>query len=114
MGIVKSKKFVRNNVFWPNINNDLENLVNNCMICNKYRNNNQKEPLMPHEISKFPWEKIGIDLFELDGKIYLVVVDYFSRYFELASLNHNSKCDQIILHLKNIFFTSRDSIVPNE
>ncbi|RXN12172.1 Transposon Ty3-G Gag-Pol poly [Labeo rohita] len=49
-----------------------------------------------------PWEKVGMDLFHLKGNNYLVVIDYYSNYPELALLlNMSSKC--VITHAKSIF-----------
>jgi len=30
-----------------------------------------------------PWEKIAVDIFEFDRKHYLILVDYFSNFFEV-------------------------------
>ncbi|CAB4037995.1 Retrovirus-related Pol poly from transposon, partial [Paramuricea clavata] len=42
-----------------------------------------KETLISHEVPDRPWGKIATDLFEFDGKEYLVTVDYFSIFFEI-------------------------------
>ena len=34
---------------------------------------------MSHEIAERLWEKIGTDLYTIDGNDYLIVVDYFSN-----------------------------------
>ena len=44
-------------------------------------------------LSARPWERLGADLFHLDGVTYLLIVDYFFRYPEvikLASLTSKS------------------------
>lgn len=33
------------------------------------------------------WQRVGTDLFFWEKKIYLLIVDYFSRYIEVAHLN---------------------------
>jgi hypothetical protein len=45
LGIDKCQYRARQCIYWPNINNDIKNLVLNCEICLKFRNSNIKEPL---------------------------------------------------------------------
>ena len=40
--------------------------------------------------------KVGADLFLLGSKTYLLVVDYFSRYVEIAQLSHTRSTDVIV------------------
>ncbi|CAB4045661.1 Hypothetical predicted protein, partial [Paramuricea clavata] len=47
---------------------------------------NQQEPLRPHEIPSRPWQKVGTDLFDWNGKPHLIVADYYSRYPEVSEL----------------------------
>ena len=37
-----------------------------------------------------PWDKVGADYFSLAGKDYLLVVDYFSKYPEVAMMESKS------------------------
>lgn len=102
-GIQSCQRLARGSVYWPNLNSDIEKYVSMCQICLTYRRNNSKQPLMPHDYKLLPWNKVGIDLFDLNGKKYLIVVDYFSKYIELAYLPTGSKSDIVITHLKSIF-----------
>ena len=45
---------------------------------------------------------MGTDLFEWNKSTYLLVVDYYSRYIEVAKLRSTS-VDEVILHTKSIF-----------
>ncbi|KAK3101707.1 hypothetical protein FSP39_005714 [Pinctada imbricata] len=49
-----------------------------------------------------PWQRIGTDLCEHDGKQYLIVMDYFSRYIEIVHLNSITSAN-VIGKLKNMF-----------
>ena len=57
---------------------------------------NQKETLRQHSNGQRPWVKVGIDLFELDGRQYLVTVDYFSSFIEVDYLTSTTAKDVII------------------
>lgn len=73
-------------LFWPGMSSQIINTVANCSVCNQFQNAQQKEPLMPHAIPSLPWQKIGADLFQFDGKSYLMLVDYYSKFFEMSLL----------------------------
>ena len=60
------------------------------------------EPLMPSPLPTRPWQKVGTDLFEWKKTDYVLVVDYYSRYIEIAKLT-SSTAAGVIVHLKSIF-----------
>ena len=68
-------------VFWLGMSKDMKLLTDNCNICQALKPCNPNEPLRQHNEGRYPWEKCGVDLFELNGKTYLIVVDYFSKFF---------------------------------
>ena len=51
-----------------------------------------------------PWKRIATDLFELNGKVYLIVTDYYvySQWFEIEEL-HNETSQVVIQALKELF-----------
>lgn len=49
-----------------------------------------------------PWEKIGCDLFDLDGKDYIILCDYYSNFFEMKQLNKTTSTS-VIKFLKENF-----------
>ena len=58
---------------------------------------------MPHTIPDRPWSKISADLFQLDGNSYLVMVDHYSDYIDLESLNTNTSANTVIRAMKRQF-----------
>ena len=58
-----------------------------------------KEPMICHEIPTSLWEEIAVDLFELNGRDYMITVDYFSSSFEIDSLTTKT-VDEVIGKLK--------------
>ena len=54
---------------------------------------------MTHEISGRSWEKVGADLYTIDGQEYLIIVDYFSSFWEIDHL-HDTKASTAIKKLK--------------
>lgn len=102
LGIEKCKLRVRESMFWPNINTQLEDYISNCQACLTFKNENRKETLIPHDVPSRAWSKIGVDVFHFNGEKYLIGVDYYSKYVEIAKLNTLTS-EAIILELKNIF-----------
>ena len=102
LGIEKCKSRARDVLYWPRMNSEIHDLVSKCSICLENHSSQQKEPMIPHEIPRTPWEIVGTDLFSFKGREYLVIVDYYSRYPEIALLK-NSTSKEVIMHCKSIF-----------
>lgn len=102
-GINKCIQRANTAVFWPRMNLEIENYVNKCEHCQKFGNSKTKETLIVQEVIEIPWYKIGMDIFELRGEHYLIVVDYYSKYVEIKSLNNNLTSSNVITKLKSIF-----------
>ena len=62
-------------LYWPGMTGDIKQYISTCEICQSYQSSNQPESLQPHELPSRQWEKTGVDLFELEGKDYMVTVD---------------------------------------
>ena len=102
LGIEKCKRRARDILYWPGISSQIQDAVLTCATCNMYQRKNQKEPLIPHSIPDRPWSKVGADIFELQQKQYLVIVDYYSGFVELDLLTHTTS-KQVINHCKSQF-----------
>ncbi|CAB4024842.1 sec1 family domain-containing 2 [Paramuricea clavata] len=92
----------RESIFWPGMNSQIEELVSNSSTSLHHASANQRKPLHPHEIPSRPWQKVGTDLFDWNGKPHLIVVDYYSQYPEVSELR-NTKARTVINKTKSIF-----------
>lgn len=102
LGKEKTKNRAREIMYWPGLSRDIDNMIANCDTCARYANSNQKQPIRQHDIPERPWQKVAMDLFEIKGKHFLCVVDYFSKYPEVVHIQ-NLSSESIIIELKNIF-----------
>ena len=56
------------------------------VLCVKYKPENGREPLL-HQVPDGPFLKVAMDLFHYNGADYVIMVDCFSTYPEIARLN---------------------------
>ena len=89
-------------VFWPGMGAQIEDTVSSCSTCSKYQRKNTKEPLLPHSAPSRPWERVGTDLCELNGRHYLVLVDYYSNFIEFDHLKETTS-EKVIEFCKSQF-----------
>ena len=77
-------------------------MVQQCQICAKLTIPHE-EPMIVSQPPDYPWQKVGSDLFKLNGQKYLLlVVDYFSRFLEVTKLSTTTSV-AIIHVLKTTF-----------
>jgi hypothetical protein len=76
-------------VYWPGLATQLAEVVDSSNECNK-NSSPHREPLVPLELPNYPWQKVALDVADIKGRQYLVIVNYFSRYPEVFPLNNLS------------------------
>lgn len=102
LGIEKCKRRARDVLYWPCMHKDIEAYVQCCETCQRHRYQQPKEPMRPHEKPQQPWRKVGMDLVQIKGKDYLLVMDYHSNYPELAGLS-DTTAERVVAHVKAMF-----------
>ncbi|UYV68861.1 hypothetical protein LAZ67_6001298, partial [Cordylochernes scorpioides] len=101
-GINNTIALAKGFIYRPGMNKEIEELINNCSICQQTSIANLKEPLLPHQAPEYPWQKVGIDIFQIESSKYLLIADYFSKYPEIYQLQ-DMTTDTIIRRLKRTF-----------
>lgn len=103
-GITKTKSILRDRVWWPRLDTDVENFVAACKACTLTGRTSFPTPMERSDMPEAPWDKLAIDFSgpyaQHGGKYLLVVVDYFSRYLTIAEVETTSfKCVEKALNL---------------
>ena len=102
LGSDKCIERARQSLFWPGISANIREMVARCVLCQRFANQQQREPLQPHEIPDLPWNKVGMDILEFRSKSFLIVVDFYSHFPELRLLKQK-RSEDVIAALKSIF-----------
>ena len=101
-GIAKCRERAKNSVRWPGLSREIQDLVQQCRVCALQREN-KPEQLITTPLPDRPWQAVATDVFELKGVDYLIVIDYFSRYDEIAAMQTTTKSSEVIRELKSTF-----------
>ena len=101
-GITKCKARARELLYWPRMSQHIESFVSACDVCCRFQNENQREPLISHDIPNARFYKVGVDIMTFKNVDYLVVVDYFSKFPEMIVLPDKT-AKTVVEHLKCIF-----------
>lgn len=104
-GIVKTKSLLREKVWWPNIDKEVETMIKSCIPCLSVSNSDPPEPMKTHVMSG-PWEKVHVDLCGPfpSGEYILGIVDANSRWPELHIIKSTTS-DTIVDCLDRTFTT---------
>ena len=103
LGIEKCRLHARASVFWPNMNKDIAQMVNSCEKCQVNAGAQANDyPVNFAKSAHFPMHRIGTDLFDFNGKQFLIMVDYYSSYPWVRRLRNISSASCIDA-LKSVF-----------
>ena len=95
IGIGGCLRRARELLYWPRINAEVRDYVSKCSVCQTYQPEQCREELQPHELPSRPWSKLGADIFELGSQQFLIMVDYWSSYFEVQELKRSTSASVI-------------------
>ena len=103
-GIVKTKCRLRSKVWWPKVDADAEKLCKSCHCCQAVSEYSAPEPMARAYPPSGPWQDCAADILGPlpSGENLLVVVDYYSRYFEVVILRSTTST-KVINSLQPIF-----------
>lgn len=71
-------------------------------VCEKFKRNNSKEPLVQENTPEYPWQRVSVDLFEYAGYDYISIIDAYSGYL-YANKIENKSSKHICEVLRNVF-----------
>ncbi|UYV77890.1 K02A2.6-like [Cordylochernes scorpioides] len=81
-GMSKMKSVARSHFWWPNLDNEIEFLVNRCRNCQQVRDGPNRVKWQPWIWAVRPWQRIHIDYANKDNINLLIVVDSHSKWVE--------------------------------
>ena len=90
-------------VYLLQIDNDIENLRRSCQECEKDRPSNPAQPLEHLPAPNYAFEFISADWFDLNGDKFLVLVDWYSGYFEVKGPVNSPDANAVICYLREWF-----------
>jgi hypothetical protein len=102
------KALARSHVWWPGLDNDIEQQVKSCKGCQSIRNAPEEAPIHPWEFPMKPWQRIHVDFAgPFMGSMFLIVVDAHFKWPEVIQMGVTN-AEKTIDALRSIF--SRNGI----
>jgi len=84
-GMDAAKMRTRETVYWPSLMLEIGSDVASCQPCNSAPPHQQRERLLIHPITDLPWSFVSADIFYWSRWRYLVLVDFYSGWFEMST-----------------------------
>ena len=79
LSATKVQQNARQHQYWPELDADIIDYTRRCQEC-ICQSLPPKEPLQVHDVPQQPWECIAMDYFYANGRLYVLICDYFSKF----------------------------------
>lgn len=102
-GVSRMKSLARTLVWWPGMDQAIEEMVKQCSDCQQSRPSPPAAPLHPWQWPTRPWTRLHIDYAgPMEGKMYLIVIDAHSKWIEAFPMT-SATALTTIQHLRVLF-----------
>ena len=102
-GSVRTKSRARLIVYWPGLDNDLDNIVHSCKHCQERLPSLPKEPILLKPKPTWPFQEIARDFCTHAAHKFLIIVDCFSDWPEIIHMGTNTTTPRLLTALKQTF-----------
>ena len=105
-GIVKTKKLLREKVWFPGIDQKVAQMIEGCIACQANGRENCPQPLQMSTLPPAPWHTVHVDFCGPfpTGEYLFVVIDAYSRFPEVEVV-HSTAAKTTLPKLDRIFAT---------
>ena len=79
LSATKVQQNAHQHLYWPGLDADIVDYIRRCQECIHW-SLPPKEPLQAHDVPQEPWERIAMDYFYMNGRLYVLICDYFSKF----------------------------------
>ena len=87
-GCSKMKSLARNYIWWPKMDEAIEDTVKHCQACQESRPSPPAAPLHPWEWPSEPWSRLHLDFAgPYLGAMYLILVDAHSKWMDVQLMH---------------------------
>ena len=101
----KMKALACHLVWWPNLDQEIEEVVKHCE-CQQKRANPPPAPLHPWQWPTHPWTRLHIDFSgPIDGVMFLIVINSHSKWIEVFTMK-NATSAATVRYLKQLIYSS--------
>ena len=102
-GMTHTKERARLVVYWPGLENDIENVILSCKTCQDVLPSNHREPIICKPRPDRPFQAIAADFCSYAGQEYLITVDCFINWPDIVLMGNNTTTLQLLSALKASF-----------
>ena len=95
-GSVRTKQRARLTIYWPGIDNDIDNIVLACKKCQDLLPSNVKEPMISKPRPEHPFQEVAADFASYAACEFLILVDCYSDWPDIIFMGHNTTTRHLI------------------
>ena len=105
-GLVRTKERARLIVYWPGLDNDIDNIISSCKQCQDHLPSNPREPIAFKPTPGRPFQELAIEFCAYAGHDFLVLVDCYTDWPDVIHMGHSTTTHHLLAVLKQAFCRS--------
>jgi len=90
-------------VYWPGINDDIDNAITACQLYQDHLPSNLKEPIVSKPKLSHLFQEVAVDFCTYGGKQFLIFVDCYTDWPDIIPMSTNTTTRDLISTLRAIF-----------